>query len=207
MAHFPELTIGDIQGGNYTRIDKNGIIRRYGQATMWDDLVGSLVARRLTSTAGRLNYDYDENAILMQNAGDISDSADRLIFNHQKAHGAKDDSTFNVHIHFEQVSDNKIEFTLQYRIQNNLAAKTEDWITVVTNTDDHAVLPYPGSGTFNQIVELVQVPWVGCNISSTVQFRLARTDSIAEDILTTFIDGHIERDGDGSDYEYVKWES
>lgn len=183
-------------------IETDGSTMRNGSSTMWDDLTGSLIARRLESTTGKLQYDYAENCIEMESGGSIGTTADRLIFNFQKPHGAKTYSEFRLHIHWEQVSSNNIEFTLQYRIQNNGSAKTTAWTTVtVDNTNNK--FPYT-SGTINQITELVELDWSTSSLSATCQFRLARTDSTAGDINATFVDGHVERDNIGSRTEYVK---
>ncbi len=170
----------------------------------WDDLAGSLIARRLESTQGTLQYNYNENTITMQTGGEITDSRDRLIFNFQKPHGMSDSETMNLHIHWEQVNTNKIEFTLQYRVQSNNEAKNTTWTTVVRNSTDDSAFAYT-SGTLNQITKLAEIDLSSVNISSTVQFRLARTDSTTGDIEAVFVDAHVPYDQDrGSRQEYVK---
>ncbi len=201
--NFSQAVIGDFDAGNYTHIYPDGTIRYRGNATVWDDITGSLVARRLESTAGKVNYEYAENAIVMQSGGVITNNIDRLIFNFSKHHKVKKISSIFCLIRFEQVNTNKIEFTLQYRLQKNGGAKTTAWTTIMTNSDDDAVFPYV-SGTLNQIVKLGSVDWSEAFISSTVQFRLARTDSTGGDILATFVDAHVEFDADGSEEPYVK---
>ena len=197
------LKLGDVSGGNYTEIATDGSRTSVGDATCWDDLVGSLAARKLENTTGKIDYDWDENALKFQSGGSISTRVDRLIFNYQKPHGAKESSELRLHIHFEQTSTNKIVFTTQYRIQENLGTKTTAWTTVTANSDDDCVGTYT-SGTINQIMKLVAVDWSAVGISSTVEFRLARTDSTTGDILGTFVDAHVEYDCDGSKQEYVK---
>jgi len=185
-------------------IETDGSTMRNGDATMWDDVTGSLVARRLESTVGRLNYNYTENSITMQDDGNPDSTADNLIFNFQKPHGAKVASTFNLHIHWEQVEDGAVEFTLQYRIQNNGSAKETTWSEVVVDSSVGNKFTYV-SGTLNQITELIELDWSSSSISATVQFRLARTDDIGlDDIEATFIDGHVEFDNIGSRQEYIK---
>ncbi len=173
----------------------------------WDDLAGSLIARRLESTQGTLQYNYAENSITMQSGGDISDTRDRLIFNLQKPHAMCDTAPNNkmdLHIHWEQVSSNKIEFTTQYRIQSNGESKTTAWTTLTSNSDDDNKFPYT-SGTVNQITELGDIDLSVSGISATVEFRVARTDSTTGDIEATFVDAHIPYDQDrGSREEYVK---
>ena len=173
----------------------------------WDDLTGSLIARRLESTQGSLNYDYEENAIVMQSGGDIADRNDRLIFNFQKPHAMSNDApdnTMNLHIHWEQPSSAVREFTVQYRVQENGQPKNTTWTTVVVpanNTNNAFIYT---TGTANQITRLVNIDMSAYALSSTVQFRLARTDSESGDILATFVDAHIPYDQRGSRQEYIK---
>ena len=173
----------------------------------WDDLVGSLIARRLESTAGKLQYDYDENAIEMQRGGDISNNTDRLIFNFQKPHAMSDDApdnTMNLHIHWEQTDSNDKEFTVQYRIQDNGQLKTTTWTEVIVTANTTTNVFTYTSGTLNQITPLAQIDLSSHGISATVQFRLARTDSETGDILATFVDAHIPYNQLGSRQEFVK---
>lgn len=169
----------------------------------WDDLVGSLIARRLESTQGTLNYNYAENSITMQSGGGIGDTRDRLIFNLQKPHAMCDNCGMHLHIHWEQVNSNKIEFTLQYRVQANGTTKTTAWTTVTANSDDNSKFTYT-SGTLNQITEIAIIDCTGTGISATVEFRLARTDLTTGNIEATFVDAHVARDQLGSRLEYQK---
>lgn len=202
-ALIAPMDIGDKASGNYTEIETDGTTQAKGDATCWDDLVGSLIARRLESTAGTLTYNYDESTITMGTGGDITDSRDRLIFNYQKPHSASADTSFNLHIHWEQIDSTPREFTVQHRIQENGKAKATAWITDIITTDVDVVFPYIGD-TMNQISALVSVDLSAVGVSSTVQFRLARTDSVAGDIEATFVDAHVKYDMLGSRTEYVK---
>lgn len=197
----PNAKFGGIT--DHIEIEQDGTLVCKGDSTLWDDLVSSLIARRLESTVGTLQYNYDENSITMSPNGSISNSADRLIVNFQKPHGAKTDSLFHLHIHWEQVSTNDVQFTIQYRIQSNGESKTTAWTEVVTNSSAGNKFTYT-SGTLNQITEISEIDWSGATISSTLQVRLVRTDSTTGDIEATFVDGHVERDGFGSRQEYIK---
>lgn len=170
----------------------------------WDDLTNSLIASRLDSVVGGLQYNYDNNSITMNSAGDISNAQDRLVFNMQKPHAMSDFETMNLHIHWEQVNTNQVEFTVQYRVQSNNSAKTTVWTTATANSTDDSAFTYPGSGTFNQITRLVNIDLSSYSISSTVQVRLARTDSTTGDIEAVFVDAHVPYDQLGSRQEYVK---
>lgn len=170
----------------------------------WDDLANSLIGRRLYSNAGTVDYDYENNAIVFSQNGDITNVNDCVIWNLQKPHAAKDDSTLNMHMHYEQDSATDLEFTLRYRIQDNNSAKTTAWAEAVISTNTNNVFTYV-SGTLNQICKFAEVDWSASNISATVQFRLTRTDSAGGTVLVTFVDGHYATDQErGSREEYVK---
>ena len=111
--------VGDKDNGNYIEFEEDGTDVRKGDATMWDDLVGSLVGRRLESVVGALQYNYDNNSITMNSGGDIDASEDRIIFSFQYPHAAIADGEMRLHIHWEQVDSTAREFTVQYRIQKN----------------------------------------------------------------------------------------
>lgn len=198
------LKAGDIGGGNYIEIEADGSLVAKGDATMFDDLVGSLIGRQLSSAAGKVDYNWSENSITMQSGGSITTINDLLIFNYQYPHACIITGCMCLHIHWEQVNTNKIEWTIDYRIQSNNAVKTTSWTRLTANSDDDSVFTYPGSGTFNQIVELGHIDMTGAGISATVQFRIARTDVTGGNIEATFVDAHVERDALGSRTEYTK---
>ena len=191
-------------GTNKTTFDSSGQRQSHGDSTQWDDIVGDAFGKRLNSTIGKLDYDWDENALKFQSGGDITVKADRLVWNVQKMHKVKTDSELRYHIHFDKSDTQAYEFTLQYRIQPNGEVKNTTWTTLTTTTEAaNEVFTYT-SGTLNQIVKFPPIDWSAVGISSTVNFRLARTDSLTGDVYATFIDGHVEIDSDGSNQEYVK---
>ena len=191
-------------GSDRTKFDEKGQLKLEGDAVQWDDLVGDIMSKKLYSTTGRIDYDWDNNSIRFQSGGDITDKADRIQFNYQKMHAIKENSEMRFHIHYEQDSTNEYVFTLKYRVQGNGEAKTTAWTTVTAtcNATNH-VFPYT-SGTINQILQFPAIDWSNVGISSTVQLMLARTDSITGDCYVTFCDAHVTLDAHGSNQEYVK---
>lgn len=170
----------------------------------WDDLSTSLIGRRLFSNQGTVDYNYDENSIEFSPNGDINDNNDCVIWNLQKPHGAKADSTLNMHFHYEQTDNVDRTFNLRYRIQENGSLKTTAWQDVIVSTNINNVFPYT-SGTLNQICRLADINWANVEISSTIQLRMTRTDAVAGTINVTFVDGHVAYDQDrGSRQEYIK---
>lgn len=186
-----------------TKFEDDGTAVFSGGATVWDDIVGSLIGQRLSSTVGGVDYNWTENTVTFQSAGDITDEADRVGMNIQIPHAAIVDGSIDLHVHWEQTDAVAREFTIKHRIQNNGSAKNTTWVTTVVSTQADDKFTYV-SGTLNQISDLVDIDLTGIGISSVVQFQIARTDSVAGDIEVTFIDVHAEMDTLGSRAEYVK---
>lgn len=197
------LKVGTTADGDVTEIQPDGTLRLKGAATVWDDLVGSLIGRRLASSVGSLDYDWDENAISMGPNGDIDSSNDRIVFNFQYPHKAIVNGRMNLHIHWEQENATNREFTVEYRVQKNGDTKSAVWSKVIVASNTFNVFPY-ASGVVNQITPLVSVDMINAGLSPTVQFRLTRSDGNSGSILATFIDAHFESDGGGSNQEFVK---
>ena len=175
----------------------------------WDDLVGSITGIQLEATRGRVDMDWDENAFKFQRLGSTIEPKDRIQFNLQKLHSIHADGEMRLHIHWEQTTSDPIIWSIQYRIQNNGVAKQEAWSTVEHGTsgllaeDCDNAFDYTG-GTMNQITNICVVPLATASISSTVQFRLARTDAVDMDVLATFVDAHVQYDQVGSIHEFIK---
>lgn len=199
--YFKNIGIGS--DANRTKIEADGTLKYEGDAKVWEDVVGSLIGRRLASNVGTVDYDWAENAIKFQDGGDITDVNDCIIFNYQYPHAGVLDGVMNLHIHWEQISATTLTFDIKYRIQDNGVAKTETWTDVSIDTNDGNKFAYT-SGTLNQITDLASVDMTGTGISATVQFRITRSDDIDIDCLATFIDAHVQLDTDGSRTEYVK---
>jgi len=200
----PQIKVGDVNGGNFAEFEADGTLRYRGDSTIWDDVVGSLYGRRLYSTTGTIKYNEDEIAIEMEDGGDITNKNDRLIFALQYPHRSKPTGIFALHIHWEQINNDKIEFTTEYRVQSNFKPKTTNWTRVIRNSDDDSVGVYDDSGNFNQITRLAEIDMAGAGISATVDFRVTRSDNLTPVILAKFIDAHYEIDSDGSHEEYIK---
>lgn len=200
----------DVKAWNYAQFEDDGTLKSLWNATTWDDLVWSLIARRLYTTTGRLNYNYDNNTITMQNGWDPTATADRLMFNFQYPHkGVQTNATEwtsaeqHMHIHREQVSSNKIERQLDYRIQRNWEEKETTWTSLTSNSDDDSAFTYV-SWTLNQITNLWIITVPAPSLSATVEYRLTRTDTTTGDIEAVFVDAHIKYDTMGSREQFVK---
>lgn len=193
-------------GGNTgkVKIDDEGNITLVSTATVWDDVVGSLIGKKLFGTTGTVDYDYEENGIIFQRNGTLADVNDTVVFNLQYPHSARENGTMNLHIHWEQTdtyTSLPVQFSVAYRVQSNGSIKNSIWNDVIVETNT-SVFPYT-TGTLNQITPLVDVDMTGAGISATVQFKITRSDGNAVAILGTFIDAHVEVDSLGSNDEFV----
>ena len=200
---FKNIGIG--VGVNVTKYDDNGQPKHEGEATQFDDITGSIAGLKMLSNTGSVDFDWENNEWLFDNNGDIASQADRLIWNVQKFHKVKEDSLLHYHLHYKQVDSVIRSFKIQYRIQPNGGTYVETWTDLDTTTEAaNLVFVYPGTGSFNQIVKFPFIDWSSVGISSTVNFRVTRTDADNSTVAASFIDGHVEIDSDGSNTEWSK---
>ena len=177
--------------------------------TVFDDRPIPLIGKRIGTSTGTADYDWDELGVVFSANGGISDNNDVIATETQMPHGAKLNGKIYPHIHWWQTSSSAYVFTLQYRVQDNGSAKTTSWtnMTATAGTDD--VYTYT-SGTLNQITRFKDgsgnyyIDLDGVGISATIQFRMTRTDALAGTATVTFFDFHYEIDTLGSRDEIVK---
>ena len=99
-------------------------------------MVSDLFGKRLNSGAGKVDYDWDENAIVFQPSGSLSTAADRVGGNQEINHQFKIGSSivFKPHLHWwQQVTTGAVDsivFSAQWRLQRNDAAKATSWTAV-----------------------------------------------------------------------------
>ena len=196
------LVVGDVEGGNYLEIEADGSLLLHGNATAFDDNTFPLSAYKLDSQAGALQDNYDNASITMNASGTLGTAADTLVFTSQTKHKTKEASSADLHVHWEQPTDQAYTFDVQYRIQNTGTPKTTTWSTLATVGMENNVFPYT-SGTLLQITQLLDIDLTGISLSALVQFRLTRSDSTAGDIEAIAVDCHYEYDRLGSRTPYV----
>jgi hypothetical protein len=206
------LRVGE--GKDYTLFDVDGSMRRFGEATVWDDIVQSVSATNLYGTPGKADYDFDNLWVVLEESGALATPGDCLFINYQISHAAKPDSTFRLHMHWAQSSDTVRTITGKYRVQDNGAGTTTAWTSFTATTEygetggnvfDTSEWDYDTDGNFNQITRLVDIPLTGLGVSAIIQVVFTRTDANAtSDVYIYSVDGHIEKDDDGSRQEYIK---
>ena len=192
-------------------IRDNGHYRTSGNS--WKDMIMDLFGKRLFEIAGKVDYNYDENVIIFQASGDITNANDRVGGNQEINHEMKvgDNITFKPHLHWwQQVTSNTVvahTWTCRYRLQRNGAAKTTSWTTITANSgaggDDIYDFTAQADGLYNQLTRFDDIT-VTCGVSDTLQFQITRSDANAGDIAVYFFDLHGQVDSDGSDSEISK---
>lgn len=208
---LPFLKVGNISGGNYSEFLADGTLRYRGDSTVWKDMVSSLFGKRLFSTSGKVNYDYQENTLIFSPSGLITDENDRVSGNQEINHEFKVGVNILMlaHVHWwQQVTINTIKpivFTLRYRLQRNGFAKETAWIPLTANAGADDVYDFTAQpdGLYNQITKFTPF-FITCGLSDTIQFQMCRTDAQTGNISATFFDIHALVDSDGSDTEFNK---
>jgi len=195
---------GDVSGGDYSEFESDGTLRFNDDAAVWNELTCSLINKQLSSIAGKVYYDWTENSVGFQPTGSISTPADIVNFNHHYPRGAIADGLLKLYLCWEQIDSTDREFTVAYRIQERGAAKTTAWTQVVVTCDSSNAMYNYSSGTLNQKTLLVSVNLTGAGLSPETQFKLARTDVVAGDIMATAANTTVLSDMIGSRTETTK---
>ena len=188
-------------------------VRYTGSSTCWKDMIADLFGRQLSSPAGKVGYDWNDNAITFSRNGDINQSGDRVggnqEINHEHQVGA--DILLYPHLHLWVEVATGVEqtatFLMRWRLQRNGQAKATTWTSLSVSTNDgKGIFDLSGvpNGTYNQVLQFdpITLPVVG--ISDTIQFQMTRTDNINQDIKVYFLDFHAAVDSSGSDQPYTK---
>jgi len=210
---FSQIKSGEISAGNYFKIMEDGTIRLMGSATSWKDMVMDIFSKRLNGTSGKVDYDWNENAIKFQSGGSITTTIDRVQGNQEINYEFQVGSSiiFKPHIHwFQEVTSGVADartLTMKYRLQKNGIAKKTTWTTVTCNTGigGNDIFDFTGevNGFYNQLSRFPDIT-VDCSVSDTLQFMIARTDTDLGDMLVYFFDLHGKVDSFGSDEEIAK---
>lgn len=216
-----QYTFGDVTGGNFTEFRKeDGTMRAHGDATCWKDMVADLFSKKLSTTTGRVDYDWDNNAIKFQSSADMTIPDDRVQGNQEINHELIVGNNVPVrpHIHwFQKVASHdpdildttEYEFTLRYRLaRNGYGINLDDpWsaVTTVTSAANNVfdATHADGKAYIGQITKFPEIT-IDCNVSDTIQFMLGRTDALSGYVLVYFFDYHMMVDSLGSDEEIYK---
>ncbi len=182
---------------------------------VYEDKAYPLLGKRLSTNVGKVDYDWGELTVKFQPNGNFGSLNDHVGMVTELPHQAVVNGKIYPHIHWEQTSADAVVWELQYRIQDNGNAKTTSWSSSMTATSGELaencdnVFDYV-SGTLIQISRFKDgsgnyyIDLDGIDISATIQFRLARTDSNSGNVYAEFFDFHYQIDDMGSKTEFNK---
>jgi len=209
---WDEAKIWDIANWNYTEIETDWTQRLKGDATSRKDMIADLFWKKIYSNTWKIDYDWDENCMKFQSGWSMTNKADRVGGNQEINHEFKvwSNIVFRPHIHwFQEIAGGAIthafELTMRYRLQRNNYEKTTARTTVTLNagTDDIFDFTSKPDWIYNQLSRFPSIV-IDCAISDTIQFQIARTDSVWWTMNVYFADIHGEVDSFWSDEEIAK---
>jgi hypothetical protein len=195
--------------GNYADFEADGTLVFYGDSTAFRDEFGPLIGQNFTSPASDIVTDAAEGTIVFKDSCALADYVSMPV---QINHDAKAMSDVYPHLHWWQTSANLPNWLIQYRWQQNGAAKVTTWTSV--KYVSHAFTYV--SGTLNQITAFGALsPPANTGVSVVLQLRLLRdtknastlftgNDPLSGNVSAMFFDTHIEVDMLGSHGQYTK---
>lgn len=193
---------------NNSTFEADGSLLFNGTATVYDDLLGDIT--QVTSVGTGVSLNTTESTLDYTAVANLNDY---VIVTYQLSHKWKLGTTIFPHIHWQQTSNAKPNWLIQYRWQKNGQAKTTAWTNFRCNINN--AFTYV-SGTLNQIsYDTGIVPPAGYSLSDIIQFRVIRDTANASTVFAgadpytgvasiTGIDIHFEQDTIGSRTEYTK---
>lgn len=195
---------------------KDGTIPAAGDARCWDDLSAPIIAARLDTVSGRLEYDYFNGGVKM---GATARYPEEPVVvpkqgKHAMYYGA--DAVARPHIHWLQNQAAIPNFLMGYKLTNFGEPTTQetDWSNYTLLTPIASAFNY-AAGTFPQITMFPEIDLSSATISfsfDVVVFRdsanasglFAGADPVATDVTVKYVDSHVMFDQLGSDEEYIK---
>ena len=202
IAEFGETTkIGDISGGNYTKIEDDGTLHFEGDAAVWDDLQVNLSSVKLSPAVAPDWVAYKNSYVLAFADND----RETIYFTAQLPHSYKTGSTIEFHIHVAPPSDQENtgvawEFSYSWTNINSV---------IVSGATFGVTTDVGSAKDVHKILEIKTLPGTDMNISSMLLCTLSRnggagSDTYPDDIYLLAADFHFEKDTVGSREEYTK---
>lgn len=170
--------------------------------TVWDDLSLELNASR-QGALSKPDYDYTNLGLLFPQ----NDTAEIAYATRQMPHAKKLDSDIYVHVHYIQDEATQPIFKIDYKFYNNNSAPPGSWTTLSTADGSQGIFTYT-SGSLLQIATFPAItPPSPESVSANLDVKLYRDDNVVTgDVLTKYVDIHIEIDTFGSAGQYNKWQ-
>ena len=210
------LKVGDIDGGNYFEVESDGTDVRYGDATQWDDLSNSIIAAKLDSASGRLDYDYFNAGVSF--AANARYPEEPVIVPIQGRHAMLigTGAVARPHFHWLQEQSGVPNFLLAYKITNY-----GDTTVFETDFTNYTLLPWSDNaftytaGVLAQITEFPEIDISSLELSGSLDMAIFRdsanasgefagADPVVAATTVKYNDSHVKFDMIGSRTEYTK---
>jgi len=185
-------------------------------AVRWDDLSASLIASRLDTASGRLDYDFFNGGVSFQ--ANARYPEEPVVIPIQAWHRMLigEGAVCRPHFHWLQQQAEVPNMLLGYKL-TNYGESTDfetDWSNYTFLPVNGSVFTYT-SGTLAQITRFDEIDISSLTISGSIDFVLFRdsanvsglfsgADPVASNITIKYNDSHVKIDSDGSRQEIVK---
>lgn len=195
---------GDVEGGNYVKIDANGI-QHYGTAMHWDDIRVKANAVR-TGASGApdwVEFPASSGLYTYQFAGVTT--VEQVFFNIQLPHGYSPGTDLECHVHYcstDNAGTGYVKFSLDY-VASSIDSVFDASPTTISGTDAIDV----GDIRKHRVCELGVVDGTGLIESAMLICRLYRDptdveDTFAYDAAFLEADFHYQIEKPGTNDEY-----
>jgi len=210
ISELSDLKVGDVAGGDYLYIDENGILRLYGAARAWHDELRPLIGERLTTPAGRIDYNFDKIGVDFQDNAQYPD--DFVALTIQLDHDWSQGDDLDLHLHWGQESADVPNWLIGWRIYDN----GEDHTGAFTLAKYIDLKFAYAASPIMQISDLADIDASSLTgVSAFLDVHIYRdttnasglfagADPLVGDAFAKEFDVHLRRDGFGSDLEYTK---
>jgi hypothetical protein len=201
---------------NHTLLEEDGTLVAIGEAECWDDLSNAIIAARLDTSSGRLDYDYYNGGVNYNSNARYPDEPVIIPvqFRHKQKYGAG--AVLRPHMHWLQQQSDRPNWLLAYKKTNQGSTTTfeTDYTNYTLLTPESDVFTYT-SGTLLQITRFPEIDVSDVNLSGSVDFVLFRdtnntstlfagADPVAGDVTVKYQDQHALFNMLGSREELVK---
>lgn len=197
-----DMNIGTTNGN--VKIDSNGDIKLFGQATVWDDFTMPITSASKTGTndpdltdfngQGTYAYEFQDNVLA---------SEDKVIFSFQMTHRYKLGSLFEAHLH--TTPDGAGGGVGRFGLTCTKADINSSWTTTTQYKDINYTGRTNGVHYYDDFSTWYSCNSFSCIMNCTLWRNSSDTnDSYSSGIYVHDIDFHIEMDSLGSNGELVK---
>lgn len=183
---------------------------------VWDDISGALIAARLDTSSGRLDYDYFNAGVNFNSNARYPNEPVVLPIQAKHAMIIGEGAVARPHFHWIQEQAAIPNMLLGYKLTNygEATVKEIDWSNYTFNIWSEHVFTYT-SGVFAQITKFPEIDISSLTISGSIDFVLFRdtnnasglfagADPVATNVTIKYNDSHVKFDANGSLAEFRK---